>query len=110
MDRNIRVMSGLENLVDFILMSAFGKEQIEERAKVAGQPKLALMRIKTIEVSLPLLAEQHYLVTYLDSVKAKVQELRRVQEETQREIEAMTASVLDKALRGRCKKRFDYKK
>jgi len=94
-------MSGLENLVDSILMSAFGKEQIEERAKVAGQPKLALMRIKTIEVPLPLLAQQHHLVTHLDSLQAEVEELLRLQGETQREIEAMTASVLDKAFRGR---------
>jgi len=39
-------------------------------------------------------------VEYLDTVQTKVEAIRRYQEETQQEIEAMTGAVLERAFRG----------
>lgn len=53
-----------------------------------------------LPVPLPPLDEQHRIVEYLDAVQAKVEAIRRYQAETQKEIEAMTGAVLERAFRG----------
>lgn len=53
-----------------------------------------------LEIPLPPLSEQRRIVAYLDRLQARVNELRRLQQETQREINSMTSAVLDKAFRG----------
>ena len=40
------------------------------------------------------------IVAYLDDLQAKVDELRRLQAETQKELDALLPSVLDRAFRG----------
>lgn len=46
------------------------------------------------------LSEQRRIVAYLDGLQAKVDELRRLQAETQKELDALMPSILDKAFRG----------
>ena len=53
-----------------------------------------------LPVPLPPLDEQRRIVEYLDAVQAKVEAIRRYQEETRVEIEAMTGAVLERAFRG----------
>lgn len=53
-----------------------------------------------LPVPLPPLNEQHRIVEYLDAVQAKVEAVRRCQEETEQEIEAMTGAVLEMVFRG----------
>lgn len=45
--------------------------------------------------------EQHKIVTYLGSVRAKAEELKRQQQETQTKLDKVIPAVLDGALRGR---------
>ena len=69
--------------------------------KIGGaQPNVNATNLKRIEVPLPLIAEQRRIVEYLDAVRAKVEAIRRYQEETQQEIEALTGAVLERAFRG----------
>ena len=51
-------------------------------------------------IPLPPLSEQRRIVAYLDGVQARVETLRRLQEETEAEIAALSGAVLAKAFRG----------
>lgn len=84
----------------YFLDSPQGKEEIKKRTNQVGQPKLALMRIETIEVPLPNLKEQEKIVTYLDGLSEKVQKLRTLQQEQLQELEALQQSVLHQAFQG----------
>ncbi len=53
-----------------------------------------------LEIFLPPLEEQHRIVAYLESLQAKVEQLRRLQQETQAELDAATGAILSKAFRG----------
>ena len=44
--------------------------------------------------------EQRRIVAYLDSLQAKVDELRRLQSESERELSALMLSILDRAFKG----------
>ena len=44
--------------------------------------------------------EQHEIIGYLDGVRAKANEMRQLQEETQWELGALLPSVLERAFRG----------
>lgn len=48
----------------------------------------------------PPLDEQRRIVAYLDSVQARLAPLRKLQTETQKELDALLPSVLDKAFKG----------
>ena len=77
------------------------KEHLYRLAKPAiSQANINAQKLGQIIIPVPELSEQCQIVAYLDRLQAKVQELRHLQEETQKEIEVVTASVLDKAFRG----------
>jgi type I restriction enzyme S subunit len=63
--------------------------------KKISQPKLEAMPIPVLP-----LTEQHRIVAYLDGLQAKVDELRRLQAETQKELNALMPSILAKAFAG----------
>jgi len=65
-----------------------------------GQAGINTKKLSDVEVPLPSLDEQRRIVERLDAVQAKVEAIRRYQEETQQEIEAMTGAVLERAFRG----------
>ena len=44
--------------------------------------------------------EQRRIVAYLDSVQARLASLRKLQAETQEELDALLPSVLDRAFKG----------
>jgi len=56
--------------------------------------------LKNLVMEFPPLEEQHRIVTYLDHLQAKVEELRRLQEETEEEINATTSAILDRVFQG----------
>ena len=49
---------------------------------------------------IPPLEEQRRLVAYLDGLHGQVAQLRLWQEETQKELDALMPSILDKAFKG----------
>ena len=66
----------------------------------SAQPSLNAPKILATEIPLPSLVEQHRIVAHLDGLQAKVDELRRLQAETQKELDALMPSVLAKAFAG----------
>jgi len=87
--------------VVYFLDSVVCKQQIAQRLKPAiGQATINQGDIQSLEMPLPPLDEQRRIVEHLDAVQAKVEAIRRYQEETREEIEAMTGAVLEGAFRG----------
>ena len=57
-------------------------------------------KLKSLGIPVPSLPEQRRIVAYLDDLQAKVDILKRLQAETQKELDALLPSVLDKAFKG----------
>jgi type I restriction enzyme, S subunit len=47
-----------------------------------------------------MISEQRHIVAYLDSIHARLASLRKLQSQTQAELDALLPSVLDKAFKG----------
>jgi type I restriction enzyme S subunit len=81
--------------------SSRGRSAIEAFcATTAGNIGISAGNLKTVRVPVPPLSEQHSIVTYLDSLQAKVNTLKALQAETAAELDALLPSVLDKAFKG----------
>jgi type I restriction enzyme S subunit len=65
-----------------------------------AQPNISQKLLKETKIPTPPLPEQRRIVTYLDSLQAKVDELKRLQAETEKELEELMPSILDKAFKG----------
>ena len=86
-------------LVNF-LQSPIGQNQIQKRTNVVGQPKLALTRIKTIEIPLPPIAKQKEIVTTLNDRFATIETIRKAIEDQLEAINALPATLLRQAFNG----------
>ena len=65
-----------------------------------AQPNISQRILKKTTIPLPPLPVQRRIVVYLDSLQAKVDELKRLQEETEKEMEELVPSILGRAFRG----------
>ena len=72
--------------------------------KTVNYPELGYSRhyryLKNLQIPLCSLPEQRRIVAYLDSFQAKVGVLKRLQAETEKELEELVPSILDKAFKG----------
>jgi type I restriction enzyme S subunit len=66
----------------------------------SAQPTVPLNAIREFPVVVPPLAKQRNTVAYLDGLQAKVDDLRRLQAESQAELDALMPSVLAQAFAG----------
>jgi len=88
-------------LVSAFINSPIGRQYMfEQRKQMTGQANVNSQKLKALPLSLPPLAEQRRIVAYLDGLQAKVDDLRRLQAETQRELDALMPSILAKAFAG----------
>ena len=95
------VISKLHRLTQHFLLSYLdsfaGQSQIRERINALGQPKLALERIRTIQVPIPSLSEQKAIAGLLDGVDAALEGAR-----TERDgLQLLKESTADALLTGR---------
>lgn len=91
----------LPDFLVFALGSRSVRSQIEEMGKTtAGQIGVSGADAKSFQVPVPPLDGQRRIVAYLDGLQARVDELRRLQAETQKELDALMPSVLAKAFAG----------
>jgi len=65
-----------------------------------SQGNLNLKLLRGFDVPLPSLAEQHRIVTMLDTVQSRVDMLKKLQAETAAELDALLPSILDRAFKG----------
>ena len=71
-----------------------------ERKQMTGQANVNAKKLKAMPIPLPPISEQRRIVTYIDSLQAKVDELKGLQAETEKELEELVPSILDKAFKG----------
>ena len=88
-------------LVAAYINSPIGRTYMfSERKQMTGQANVNAKKLKAMPIPLPSISEQRRIVTYLDSLQAKVDELKGLQAETEKEIEELVPSILDKAFKG----------
>ena len=56
-----------------------------------------MQKLANINVPIPSPEDQRRIVEYLDNLQSKVDELKKLQSETQKELAALMPSILDKA-------------
>jgi type I restriction enzyme, S subunit len=66
----------------------------------SGVPTLGLGIIRSTPFPLPSLTEQHRIVEYLDELQAKVDNMKRLRQESLKELDALLPAILDKAFKG----------
>jgi type I restriction enzyme S subunit len=76
------------------------EEYLVERIRGATRQGVNQEIVAGLPVRIPSLDEQQRIVTYLDDLQAKVDAVKRLQAETQAELDALLPAVLDRAFRG----------
>jgi type I restriction enzyme S subunit len=87
-------------LLEYTLETPEVQTQICQQVKQAAQQCLYIHRMKGLVIPVPPLAEQRRIVAELDALRAKVDELKRLQAETRAELDALMPSILDRAFKG----------
>jgi len=82
------------------LVFALDYLDLRQQANQAAQPVISQKKIYPQKIPVPPLPEQRRIASYLDSLQAKVDELKRLQAETEKELEELVPSILDKAFKG----------
>lgn len=86
----------------YFLLSPLGKNQIERRSYAAGQPKLALMRIKTIEILFPSsIIQQQKIVNHLDGLDKEFKDTYYILNRDIKLLDQLEQSILESAFRGK---------
>ena len=83
------------------LRTPSGQKQLLGQRYGQGKPGLNLSNIRAISVPFPPLGDQRRIVAHLDKLQAKVDALKRLQAETTAELDALMASILDRAFKGK---------
>jgi len=73
----------------------------EEKKTQTTIAHLTGVKLKAHPVYVPPLGAQRTYVEHLDALQAKMDELKRSQAETQKELDALMPSILDRAFKGK---------
>ena len=85
----------IPKLISAVINSPIGRQYMfNERKQMTGQANVNSEKLKALPLRLPPLDEQQRIVAYLDGLQAKVDELKRLQAQTQEELNALMPSVL----------------
>lgn len=83
-----------------ILSPFIYEEQIMEKSKGSASPHLNIGALRKFRFILPPPDGQRRIVAYLEGLSERVHALRRLQAESQAELDALLPSVLDRAFKG----------
>ncbi|HEF8303564.1 TPA: restriction endonuclease subunit S [Campylobacter jejuni] len=81
----------------FFTLSNIFKTQVQTSTKIVAQPKLAITRLKQIQIPLPPLKEQERIVGILDESFAKIDESIKILEQNLLNLDELMQSALQKA-------------
>lgn len=84
----------------YVLQSQIVQGQIQDITKKTAQPNLSMKTIRQLRLPVPPLNEQRRIVEYLDNLQSKVDDLKKLQAETQKKLDALMPSILDRAFKG----------
>ncbi|KAB0579885.1 hypothetical protein FVD15_01685 [Campylobacter volucris] len=84
----------------FTTSSCF-KNQAIESTRIVAQPKLAISRLKTIQIPIPPLQEQEQIASYLDELSLNIKDLKQNYQTQIKNLQELKKSLLDKAFKGR---------
>jgi type I restriction enzyme S subunit len=84
----------------YCLSQPMVQDLINHQQKGATRQGFTKAQIEQLQIPVPPLNEQRRIVAYLDRVQARVDALKQLQAQTQKELDALLPSVLDKAFRG----------
>ncbi len=71
-----------------------------ERKQMTGQANVNATKLKALPIALPPLPQQRRIVAELDALQAEVDALKRLQGETEVELDALLPAILDRAFKG----------
>lgn len=71
-----------------------------EKAYGGAQPNISPSDIEALTFPFPPISEQRRIIAELDILQTEVEEMKKMQEETSKELDALLPSILDKAFRG----------
>ena len=78
----------------------FVRTHLESVAPQSAQKNINLKILSPLPIPVPNIDKQHSTVNHLDELQAHVDAVKRIQAETQAELDALLPSVLDRAFRG----------
>jgi type I restriction enzyme S subunit len=88
-------------LKEYLFYFLFHKfEHFREIATATTVPGFKKKDVEELSVPLPALDEQGRIVAYLNNLQSKTDELKQLQSETQKGLDALMPSILDKAFKG----------
>lgn len=87
----------LNRYVYFFTISSIFKTQVETSTKIVAQPKLAITRLKQIEIPLPPLKEQGRIAGILDLAFKKIDKSVELLKANLANLDELAQSVLDRA-------------
>jgi type I restriction enzyme, S subunit len=73
---------------------------MSEKKQMTGQANVNAKKLKALPIALPKLDEQRRIMSELDALEAEVDALKRLQNETAAELDAMLPAILDRAFKG----------
>jgi type I restriction enzyme S subunit len=99
-DNALYITEASDRLDRDYLVYALSNLDLRQQANQAAQPVVSQKKINPMKIPVPPKDEQRRIVAYLDELQSKVDALKKLQQETAKELEAMLPSVLDKAFKG----------
>jgi len=103
-NQHVAIVRPIESLDSQYLMYWLSQPAIQDfindKQKGATRQGFTKAQIEKFEIPIIPLDEQRRIVSYLNGLQAKVDELRRLQSESERELSALLPSILDRAFKG----------
>ncbi len=91
----------IPRLIALYINSPIGRKYMfETRKQTTGQANVNSQKIKAMPIGLPEISQQRHILIYLESLQSRINNLKRLQLETQSELDALTPSMLAKGFRG----------
>jgi len=85
----------------FVRSSKFRKSAEDSFKGTAGQQRVQPRFFESQSIPIPPILEQRKIIHYLDRLQSQVDEIQKYQMEAQKEIDALTQSILSQAFRGK---------
>jgi len=89
-----------EWLYAIVRHKAFRDDAAAHFKGTAGQQRVPQSFLEQKEIPVPPLSEQHQLIKYINELVARMDALKRLQDRTATELDALLSSILDRAFKG----------